>query len=599
MNNQYISIENLKFLLHEVHHVEDLKEKTYYQEYNQEAVDMMVDAAKQIADTMLFPYFEEIDRFGSDYKDGTIQVHPHINKFFKAAGDGGWISAMAPAEVGGMQLPSMVNTATNLIFKAANNSMVGYPGLTSGAAKLVYSFGNQDLIDTYIPKMFAGEWQGTMALTEPQAGSSLSEVQTSAEPREEGHYHIQGQKIFISSGDYSGVENVVHLMLARIKGAPKGTKGISLFVVPKFRVDAEEGLVFNNVTTAGAFHKLGQTGYANAHIMMGEQGACRGYLLGEANKGLSYMFQMMNSARISVGMIATGIASAAYYASLKYANERSQGRNLNGEPGQTLIINHPDVRRLLFSQKAFVEGTMSLLMEVSKYEDLAKVCTGEEQEKYHLLLELLTPIAKTYPSEAGILSVSNGMQVLGGYGYCKDFPLEQLYRDIRITTLYEGTTGIQSMDLLGRKVMMKGGKALYLLLDEINESIAKAKTHDNLKKYAQLLEEEIARLGSTSQHLIGFAMSGKKELFIADATLYLELFSINMMAWQWLKQAIVAQQHILTDNPQGDKLSFYESKLHLLKFYFNYEVPKTLALVKSIISNEGLTIASTSKEMII
>lgn len=597
MATKYVSLENLKFQLYKVHGADELKEYAFFDQYDEDAMNMMLDAAKQLSDTYLFPHYEDMDRNEPHLVDGKVIVHKSVIPFLDAMAEGGWLGASAPVEYGGMQIPAILGAAAGFIMTAANNGTMGFTGLTTGAANLIISFGTEEEKEYYLPKMFGGKWQGTMALTEPQAGSSLSDITTTAYPQPDGTYRIKGQKIFISGGDYEGIENVVHLMLARIEGAPKGTKGISLFIVPKYRNENGE-LVWNDVSPAGVYHKLGQKGTPALHLMMGESDDCHGYLLGEANKGLPYMFQMMNEARILVGLGATAISSAAYYASLEYANERPQGRRLNDrnlDLPQTHIINHPDVKRMLLLQKSIMEGGLSLVLQCAKYWDFTRVMEGEEKEKYELLLELLTPMVKTYPSEAGLISVSNGLQILGGSGFCKDFPLENYYRDIRIYPLYEGTTGIQSMDLLGRKVTMKQGEALKLLVKEVMQDIEAANTHEDLRKYSNILQEKMLKLQEVTMRLVGIAMKGDVELFLSDATLYMELFSIVAVAWQWLKQGTAARQAILTENPQGAELDFYESKIHTMKFFFAYEVPKTLGLVQRLMDDEVLTIA-TEKE---
>ncbi|MBW1775871.1 MAG: acyl-CoA dehydrogenase family protein, partial [Deltaproteobacteria bacterium] len=387
-----------------------------------------------------------MDKNPPEFIDGKVKVHPMVRPFMKECGEGGWIAAGAPFELGGQQLPFMISAAFRFILSAANYSASVYPLLTSGAAHLIESFGTQEMIDTYIPKMFSGDWQGTMALTEPQAGSSLADITTLAEPTDRGYYKMRGQKIFISAGEHDGVENVIHLMLARIKGAPPGVKGVSLFVVPNKRIQENGRLVPNDVNVAGIYHKLGYRGSPITQLSLGEKDDCRGYLVGEPHKGLFYMFQMMNEARIDVGLGAAAIASAAYYASLEYARERPQGRRLSVKD-PTLppvpIIEHPDVKRMLLSQRAIVEGSLSLIFQCCEYSDMIRVSDGEEKERFGLLIDLLTPAAKTYPSEMGIVSVSQGLQCLGGYGYCDEFPLEQFYRDARIHPIHEGTTGIQ------------------------------------------------------------------------------------------------------------------------------------------------------------
>jgi len=446
----YVSMDHLKFLLREVHDIDEVLALDRYKDYDVDSIDMLLDSAKQFSDQELYPYLVEMDRVGAKYVDGGIVCHPHIEQVMLKGGENGYICSHFDYEEGGSQMPHMASVAANFITSAANSTAVGFLGLTAGAAGLIRSFGSQELFDTYVPNMMAGKWGGTMALTEPQAGSSLSDIVTSAKNNGDGTYRLDGQKIFISSGDHQCAENIVHLVLARVEGAPAGTKGISLFVVPKHRIQEDGSLTPNDVTCAGEFEKMGQRGYVTTHLVFGDKSDCHGYLVGEENRGLKYMFQMMNGARLEVGLTGASIASAAYHASLQYAKERPQGRRLKNDgskdvnAAQTLIIEHADVRRMLMLQKSIVEGSASLLLMTAKYLDLShQAPTAEEREKYADLTELLTPIAKTYPTEEGIKSISNGMQVLGGYGFTTDFPLEQYYRDVRITTLYEGTTGIQ------------------------------------------------------------------------------------------------------------------------------------------------------------
>ena len=588
MSEQYISIENLKFLLHKVHKIEDLFTLDYFSDHNQESIDMVIDASHDFSNKELFPYFTEMDQQGVSYNDGKVTIHPQVYKVLNKLGEAGFLNATLSYDQGGIQLPYMAHYAANLVYMAANNG-IGYPGLTAGAAHLIMSFGNDELKKVYAEKMYQGIWQGTMALTEPGAGSSLADITTKALPAGDNVYNISGQKIFISGGDYTDAENIVHLTLARVDGAPKGTKGISLFVVPKHRVDEAGTLVTNDVVTAGIFHKMGQHGYVTAHLMMGEQNNCLGYLVGEENMGLMYMFQMMNAARIEVGLTGVSIASAAYYASLNYAQERRQGRHPSSKDAASepvRIIEHADVRRMLFMQKSIVEGCASLVIECAKYLDLSQASSEEEKENSLLLLELLTPIVKAYPTEMGIQSVSNGLQCLGGYGYCQDFPLEQLYRDIRITTLYEGTTGIQSLDLLGRKMVMHEGKAGKLLLKEIFAVIDRASGIEELAKYADLLKSYVQEYQQVLGKLMALAQHGKLEEFLADANLFMELSGNLVLGWQWLKQGIVALKE------QGGSANpvFYSSKIETLKYYFTYELPKCKGLMETLKNEEQITV---------
>ncbi len=597
-------MDNLKFILHEMLNVEQLCQFPRYADYDKESFDILLSSTKDYSDKVLFPVFKETDEQAAYYKDGKIIVHPVIGQMMKDSGENGLIGATFDYEVGGLQMPYTIAGALGHIGEAANNNVTGYTGLTGGAAHLIIKYGSQELIDRFVPKMLAGEWGGTMCLTEPQAGSSLSDITTAAKPNEDGSFNINGQKIFISGGDHEYSENFVHLVLARIEGAPRGTKGISLFAVPKKRKGSDGLLESNDVITAGDFQKMGQRGYCTTHLVFGENDNCKGWLVGEENKGLKNMFLMMNGARIDVGLTAASVATAAYYASLQYAKERPQGRRIQSggvkaqDQEQTTIINHPDVRRMLHLQKAITEGSLALLFQASFYHDLSENGNEDEREKYHDLLELLTPIAKTYPSEMGRVSISNGLQIFGGYGYCTDFPLEQYYRDIRIMSLYEGTTGIQSLDLLGRKVVMKNGQAMKYLTKEIIETIKLASNYDDLKPYSDQLSNASKELEGVLMHLLQFAMKGEHERFIADATIFMEMMSTVCIAWQWLKMATVAKTAIITNNMVFEE-SFYESKIHTMRFFFKYELPKIMACKTTLMNSENLTIKEQNSAILI
>ena len=600
MENKYLDINTLKFLLYEVHDLQIVLDQSRFNDYDQESVDLFLNAVKDFSDREMFPFFREMDEQPARFEDGEIIVHPQVKNYIKKGGEMGLVSGLFDYEIGGLQLPGMVVTASAYIQETANNHLPGYIGLTLGAAELIVKFGSKELNDKFVPKMLTGDWNGTMCLTEPQAGSSLSDIVTSAEPSGDG-YNISGQKIFISGGDFKGAENVVHLLLARIKGAPAGTKGISLFIVPKNRESATGELVSNDVTTFADFQKMGQKGYCTTHLFFGHNDDCKGWLVGEPNQGLKYMFMMMNGARIAVGRGAAAIAMAAFQASLSYARERPQGRNLTNtgkkdvSQEQTLIINHPDVKRMLMLQKVVAEGSLSLILLSSKYHDLSQTHTDpEEREKYLYLLEMLTPIAKTYPSEMGMLSVSNGLQVLGGYGFCSDFILQQYYRDIRIFSIYEGTTGIQSLDLLGRKMTMNNGIGIKLLSDEIMKSIQDASKFEDLKPYAQKLGETLKLTQEVLQFLMQFAKKGDYERFLSDATVFMEFFGNIVLGWLWLDIAVKSQNAMVLSETKYSS-AFYESKTSAMKFYFKYEIPKTKALAEVLMDKDVLTTANENK----
>ena len=595
MPDKYVDVDTLKYMLYDVHGLEELLSRERFQDHDIASLDMFLDSVKEFADRELFPYFKEMDENPAYHKEGKVYVHDQVKTLMHGGGELGIISAAFDYDTGGMQIPFMSHTAAIYILDAANNHLPGYAGLTQGAAELIIHFANTQLNETYVPHMLSGQWGGTMCLTEPQAGSSLSDIMTKATPTNDGFYKMSGQKIFISGGDNNFTENIVHLVLARIEGAPKGTKGISLFVVPKNRPKEDGTLEWNDVTTVADFQKMGQRGYCTTHLGFGDGDDCRGWLVGEPNKGLHYMFLMMNSARIAVGRGASAIASAAYYASLQYANERPQGRKLssdgkkNPDENQTLIINHPDVRRMLLQQKAVVEGSMSLTLLAARYYDIIETATSpEEKEKYNLLLEMIIPIVKTYPSEAGKEAIDNGVQVLGGYGFCTDFILQQYYRDIRIFALYEGTTGIQSLDLLGRKVPMKNGKAMELLSREIMKTIQEASEVESLQSYANTLGGKLQLTQKVLGHLMPHAMKGDYERYLADASVFMEFLSLILIGWTWLDLGL----HATNTSNGGGKYStaFYESKIHTMKYFFTYELPKTSGLAEVLLNTESITI---------
>jgi butyryl-CoA dehydrogenase len=596
MTAKFVSKRNLQFLLYEAFDILSLTKYEFYQAHNRQMFDMVLDTGMKMAEESLYPILSEMDRNPPELAGGTVKVHPNIRKLMRDFGEGGWIGSIHPESVGGFQLPLMLDNACNFVFSASNYSAAVYPGLSKGAVGLIINFGSQELIDAYVPKMLSGEWQGTMALTEPQAGSSLTDLTTTAEPTADGYYKMRGRKIFTSAGEHDGVDNIIHLMLAKIPGAPLGVKGISLFVVPKKRVENGK-LVSNDVAASEIYHKMGYRGAPILGLSIGENGDCRGYLVGEPHQGLRYMFQMMNEARLGVGMGAAAIASAAYYSALDYTRQRLQGRKPNEkDPSkpQTPIIEHADVKRMLLFQKAVVEGSLSLIMQCSYYADMVKVLPdGDEKRGYELLLDILTPIAKTYPSEMGIQSVSQSLQCLGGYGYCDDFPIEQYYRDARIHPIHEGTTGIHGMDLLGRKVTMKEGAALKLYLAEIRKTMARAQAIPEFQPLVNQLEETLVSLQQVTEHLIGVSKSAGTERFLADATLYLEMFGIITIAWQWLTQGVSA--HVALRKSSAADVDFYQGKLAGMRYFFGYELQKTLGLSAVLVAGNSLTVELDSK----
>jgi alkylation response protein AidB-like acyl-CoA dehydrogenase len=613
MSDKYFSRRNIDFTLFEALNITELSQFPYFNAHDKDTLSMVMDASADIAENLMRPHFADADRHQPELVDGQVKVHHGLHEYIKTYSESGFMSAPFSNEWGGMQLPKTVAAAVEFIMGSANNSFIMYCDLAKGAANLIYTYGSEEQKAYYLPKMFAGEWLGTMCLTETQAGSSLSDVACTAVPQADGTYKISGQKIFISAGDHDVTDNIVHLVLARIEGAPKGTKGISLFIVPKNRQNvlandsaATEGgaLESNDVTSVGVYHKMGQKATPAMHLEFGAKGDCIGYLIGEANRGLPHMFLMMNGARLGVGMGGIHIASAAYYSSLQYARERPQGRRLNektalGEP--ITIIHHPDVRRMLMYQKAIMEGGFSLILQCYKYLDLEKANAHDVNVKkqYNDLLELLTPVAKTFGSEMGYLAVNQGLQVFGGYGYTEDFELEQLVRDCRIMSLYEGTTGIQAQALLGRQIVGNKGHSLTAWYNEVNKDVQEAENIKTLKPYWKKQMAAMKQLQKVTSHLFKVAEKGDTEILLSDANLYIEYFSILNVSWQWLKQGIVAHKALANGQDLGDDKVFYASKIQTMQFYFHYEIPKLKGLAERLMDKTVLTIFDEKQEILI
>lgn len=592
---QLYSRRNIDFILHEVLKVEELCEDDYFKNHSKETFDLVLDIADEISQKTSLPAFVDSDRNQPQLIEGQVSVHSGVHTFVKTYADVGMISATFDETFDGQQLPKTVYAASEYIGMSAHNSFMMFTDLANGCANLIATFGTQEQKDQYVTKLLSAEWLSSMCLTEPQAGSSLSDVGTKAIPQTDGTYKISGQKVFISAGDHDITPNIIHLVLARIEGAPAGVKGISLFIVPKNRVDDLQ--VSNDVTSIGIYHKMGQKATPAMHLAFGENDNCIGYLLGEPNHGLTQMFKMMNSARLGVGMTGIACASAAYHHSLKYAKERIQGKRLdeNLKLVPAKIIEHPDVRRMLFKQKAIVEGGLAFMLQCYFYIDQTRV-NPDKKTYYDTLLELLTPVAKTFGAEMGIVSVNQGLQVLGGYGYTEDFPLEQLARDVRICSIYEGTTGIQSLALLGREVFRNDKIALKYWHSEVEVTLEKVRNEPKLKPFLDDFEQKRSLFKKVNGHLEKLLKEENAEIFLKDATAYMELFGLLNSAWQWLKMAEIAQLKI---NMSDSESKFYVSKIETMKFFFKYELRKVDQLAEILFQMDNLTIFNPKIESLI
>ncbi|WP_101760103.1 acyl-CoA dehydrogenase [Oceanicoccus sp. KOV_DT_Chl] len=572
---------DLEFMLYELFDTEALTQRPRYADHNRETFQAAMDTAQTIAEKYLLPNRLKVDQHQPTFDGDRVQMIPEIKVALDAIASAGLISPGADYDDGGMQLPAIVSAVANGYLTAAGSTTIGYISLTNANANLIDAYGSDAQKRLWVEPMRCGRFAGTMAMTEAHAGSGLADLTTIAEKNESGEYFITGNKIFISGGDHDLNENIVHLVLARIKGAPKGVKGISLFIVPKFLVNADGSMgKRNDVNLAGLFHKMGGRGQTSTSLSFGEKGGAVGYLVGEEHKGLRYMFHMMNEARVMVGSGAALLALTGYQYSLDYAKERPQGRLASSKDPASKpvnIIEHADVRRMLLAQKAYAEGAFSLcLLGAQLADDEKTAATEQERQRAHLLLDFLTPMIKTWPSEYGPKANSLAIQVLGGHGYISEHPVEMLYRDNRLNPIHEGTTGIQSLDLLARKVPMNNMAGYLAVIEEMEKTCSQARSDVELSAYADELSTAIATLKQTTEALLGAMMTKNIDLALSNSVKYLELFGNIVIAWMWLRQGIVANQGLANKPHQADE-KFYRGKLQALKYFFKFELPEIYA----------------------
>lgn len=563
--SKILSRRDLDFLLYEWLDVEALTGRERFAEHSRDTFDAFLDVSAQIAERDYAPHNRRSDLEEPTFDGVRVQVIPEVAAALKVFNETGLLSATMDAEVGGLQMPHVVARACFAWFSAANIATSSYSMLTAGNANLLLTHGTQEQIDTFVKPMLEGRFTGTMCLSEPQAGSALSDVLTRAVPAGDGSYRVTGSKMWISGGDHELTETIVHLVLARAAGAPAGVKGLSLFIVPKHHVDAD-GTVGerNGVALAGLNHKMGYRGTTNAVLSFDD---ATGYLVGEEGKGLAYMFQMMNEARIGVGAGAVALGYTGYLHALDYARERTQGRPVaDKDPTAPAvpIIRHPDVRRMLLASKTYVEGGLALILYAAKLLD-------EPSDENDLLLDVLTPIVKAWPSQWCRLANDHAIQIHGGYGYTREYPVEQFYRDNRLNSIHEGTDGIQGLDLLGRKVVMRGGAGLQLLIGRIVTTAVAAP--------ADLGQPVIAladRLATTTRKLWA---GGDPTAALANSTAYLEATGHLVIAWLWLSQLNAAGER------EG---SFYDGKRLAARYFITHELPRIGPLLDLLDSGDTL-----------
>ena len=579
---ELLSRRDLEFQLYEVLDTETLCQRPRYAEHSRETFDQIIDAAEVLARTKFLPHWKTVDEAEPTFDGQRVHTHPAVKEALDAYTDAGFTAAGHPADRGGLQLPCVVEKAAFAHFKAANGSTASYALLTGAAVNLILAHGTPAQIEQYAAPMLAGRFFGTMALSETQAGSSLADLTTRAVPGPDETYRLFGSKMWISAGDHELSENIVHLVLARIEGAPAGVRGISLFIVPKYLL-ADDGTSGdrNDVCIGGLNHKMGSRGTVNTVFNLGEgkfrpMGAAGavGYLVGAPHHVLACMFHMMNEARIGVGMGAVVLGYRGYLESLAYAKTRPQGRRIGAkDPAtpQVPIIEHADVRRMLLAQKAAVEGGMALCLYCARLVDEER--TGSTEESRALAgrqLELLTPIAKAWPSQFCLEANSLAIQVLGGYGYSREYPVEQLYRDNRLNSIHEGTDGIQALDLLGRKVRQEGGAAFHTLVDRMRGAAEEASTLANvdLMHLGNELATGINALVETTERLLACS---DPERGLANAFPYLTVFGHTVVAWLWVEQALAAQRGL--DATPGDP--FYRGKLAAARYFLDWVLAAT------------------------
>ncbi|ACY17131.1 acyl-CoA dehydrogenase [Haliangium ochraceum] len=576
--NPLVREREVAFLLYEVFDAESLCQLEAFAEHGRETFDAIIDATRRVARDHVYPAFAELDSEPPVLEQGAVRVHPRLHELFPRIRELGLQAATRPESAGGLALPHTVAGLASLYLMAANCGIYGYLALTQGAAHLIEAFGTDGQKELFMRRMYAGEWTGTMALTEPQAGSSLADVQTVATPTDEGHYLIRGSKIFISGGDHDLADNIVHLLLARIEGAPAGTRGLSLFAVPKRRL-AGDALVENDVHSAGMVHKIGWRALPSMVMSYGEEGDCHGWLVGEAHRGLAHMFQMMNEARLSVGMSGVATASVAYHESLMYARTRLQGRPLgrkNADSEPVAIIEHADVRRMLLRQKAIIEGGLALLVRASKYTDLAAHAADPGQrERAQILLDLLTPIAKSFPAERGFEANTLALQIFGGYGYSSEYPVEAWLREQKLNSIHEGTTGIQGLDLLGRRIVAGKGAAVRTLAEEVGATVERARACGVPEAWRRSLEQALRSTGELASHLGERGLGGDVDGMMSHSADFLDLVSVLVIGWQWLEMAAAAKEATVSHSDE-----YYQGKLAAAQYWFATEMPRVALLAE-------------------
>lgn len=589
--SEIMSRRDLEFLLHEWLEVETLTTRERFADHSRETFDGVLGLSERLATDLFAPHNRAADLQEPTWDGEQVRLLPEVKTAVDAYAAADLLRLGFDERHGGMQLPTVVSVASGAWFAAANMGTTGYLSLTAGNANLLVEHASAEMVEKFVPALLEGRFLGTMALSEPQAGSNLADITTRAVPQDDGTYRVFGQKMWISAGDHELADNIVHLVLAKIPGGPPGTKGISLLLVPKILVNDDGSLgERNDVVLSGINHKMGWRGTVNTAPSFGSgaftpggQAGAVGYLVGEPHRGLSYMFTMMNEARIGVGLSGAALGYTGYLKSLAYARSRPQGRpvSVGPEEPQVALVEHADVRRMLLAQKAYVEGALALVLYAAKvYDDLSSAPSEDERKEASQLLEMLTPIAKDWPSVWGLEANSLAIQVLGGAGYTRDFDVEQHYRDNRLNQIHEGTRGIQGLDLLGRKVLADGGTRLQVLGARMAVTIERASAlGGDAADFANRLQESVDQLTGTVGAL---ADLGSRDRMMANSTVFLDAVGHLVVAWLWL------EQYVACAGKEGD---FYDGKRQATAYFFRWELPRTRAQFELLASGDETTLA--------
>ncbi|MFO7665838.1 MAG: acyl-CoA dehydrogenase [Desulfobacterales bacterium] len=581
--------KDVDFVLHEQFQTAELSKHGRFAEFNKQVIDMIITEARTLAVKEILPTRKIGDRIGCRFENGEVKTPAEFKRVWKHLIDGGWFAPSVDTQWGGQGMPKILAIAAQDYLVGANLALLMVAVLNHGAGRLIETFGTDDQKRLYLKKVYSGEWGGTMLLTESESGSDLGTLTTSAVKNPDGTYSLTGSKIFISAGEQDLTENIIHPVLARIQGAPEGSRGISLFLVPKIHVNHDGSLgKRNDIVCTGIEEKMGLHGSPTCSISLGNKGNCIGTLLGEENKGLSAMFLMMNSARLMVASQGLACASASYLYSLSFARTRIQGTLLGARDKRPVpIIQHPDVRRMLMTMKTYTEGMRSLLYYIAYCEDLKSLSkNSEEKERYQNRIDFLIPVAKSYVTDRSVDLCSIGIQVHGGYGYTSEYPVEQLLRDVRITSIYEGTNGIQAMDLLGRKLMMKNGKLFTDLVEEIRRTVTEAKKLTSNQTLADRVEIALDRLIQVAHHICQSATGPEAPNAFAFASPFLDITGDVIMSWMLLWRAMLAVTKLSASTRKGDA-AFYQGQVKSAEFFIRTVLPVTLGRIDAILDSCG------------